>query len=98
MPGGQSLVDAGVSVWLNDLAVGDQHTLTGLPYVIAGGAGGFLRQGEYLKLAGGAEARTHARLLNTLGGAAGLRDGDGELIADFGDPTLPRAPLDELLA
>ena len=97
LPGGDTLLDAGLSVWLNDLAAGRGHSLTRLPYVIAGSAGGQLRQGEHLELPGGPEAKTHARLLNTIGGAVGLRDEQGEWIQDFGDPALPRAPLYELL-
>ena len=47
---------------------------------------------------GGPDALTHARLLNTIGSAAGLRKTSGDLIDDFGDASLPRAPLGELIA
>jgi hypothetical protein len=63
--------------------------------VIAGSAGGFLRQGEYMQLE---EVANHARFLNTLGSAAGLRNANGELISGFGDPAQDRTPLSERMA
>ncbi len=96
MPDGQTLLDAGLSCWFNDLGSGPGHSHLNLPNVIAGSAGGFLRQGEFIQLNGG--GTNHARFLNTLGSAAGLRDANGELIRDFGDPAQDRTPLNELLA
>ena len=95
MPDGQSLLDAGFSCWFNDNGNGPGHSSTNVPHVIAGGAGGYLRQGQYVDLGGGTN---HARVLNTLGSAAGLRDTDGNAISDFGDPAQDRSPLGELLA
>ncbi len=96
MPDGQNLLDAGVSVWLNDLSNGPGHGRTNVPYVMAGSAGGLLRTGQFIELEGSED--NHARLLNTLGSAAGLRTPNGELISDFGDPGQSRSPLDALLA
>jgi hypothetical protein len=94
-----SLLDAGMAIWFNDLGNGPAHSAKNCPWVIAGSAGGFLKQGRFVRVAGGdTNAITHARLLNTLGSAAGLRKPDGDLIDDFGDPSLERAPLSELLA
>ena len=95
MPDGQTLLEAGFSCWMNDLGNGPGHSARNVPHVIAGSAGGFLRQGEYLQLE---DVTNHARFLNTLGSAAGLRDGNGDLISDFGDPAQDRNPLNELLA
>ncbi len=92
---GGSLLDAGVAVWLNDLGNGPAHSERNCPVVIAGSGGGLLRQGECVEAGGGA---THARVLNTIGSAAGLRTAGGDLISDFGDPELDRSPLPELLA
>ena len=39
-----------------------------------------------------------ARVLNTLGSAAGLRKENGDLIDDFGDPELDRRPHPDLMA
>ncbi len=96
MPDGQSLLDAGISVWLNDNGNGPGHSSTNVPHVIAGSAGGLLRQGQYVELPG--SNTNHARLLNTLGSAAGLRNDNGGFISDFGDPGQDRSHLPELLA
>jgi len=97
MPDGQTLLQAGFSCWYNDNSNGPGHSTRNVPHVIAGSAGGFLRQGQYLQLEGG-DVTNHARFLNTLGSAAGLRDGGGDLISDFGDPGQDRTPLPELMA
>lgn len=96
MPTSGTLLDCGVAVWLNDLGNGPAHSRMNLPFVIAGSAGGFLQQGQYIRLSTGS-AVSHAQLLNTLGTAVGLRTGAGPL-SDFGDPSLPRGLLTELMA
>lgn len=94
-----SLLDAGMAIWLNDLGNGPAHSSQNCPCVIAGSAGGFLKQGQFVRISGGDKAAiNHARLLNTIGAAAGLRKSNGELIDDFGDASLTRTPLDELMA
>ncbi len=94
-----SLLDAGMAIWLNDLGNGPGHSNINCPVLIAGSAGGFLKQGQFVKLDGGDITKTnHARLLNTLGTAAGLRTAGGDPISDFGDPSLNRDLLSELLA
>lgn len=95
LPDGSNLLDCGVSVWCNDNGNGPGHSSRNVPFVIAGSAAGFLRQGTYLTLP---DEINHARMLNTIGSAAGLRLTDGSNIDDFGDPSLPRSPLAELLA
>ncbi len=90
-----SLLDAGVSVWLNDQAQGPSHATTNLPYIIAGSANGYFRQGQYVRAVGD---DTHCRLLNMIGTAAGLRSATGGDLDDFGDPLLPKHPIPELLA
>ncbi len=96
MPTSGTLLDCGIAVWLNDLGNGPGHSRMNVPFVIAGSAGGFLQQGHYVRLSTGS-AVSHAQLLNTLGTAVGLRTGDGPL-SDFGDPSLPRGLLTELMA
>jgi hypothetical protein len=66
--------------------------------IIAGSAGGVLRRGEYVRIADGSDDSNHARVLNTIGSAAGLRKPDGTFIDDFGSPEEDRRVLDELLA
>ena len=96
------LVYAGMALWVNDNGNGPGHSSRNTPVVIAGSAGGFLKQGEYLVMPDsdgwGEESINHARLLNTIGSAAGLRDSGGDYISDFGDPLNNRAPLPELMA
>jgi hypothetical protein len=98
LPSGRTLLDAGVAAWYNDNAEGPPHGVRNVPWILAGSAGGVLRQGLTVELPGGRQAHTHARLLNTLGAAVGLRKPDGSPIDDFGDPGSPRGQLAELLA
>jgi len=93
-----SLLDAGMAVWVNDLGNGPAHGAQNCPVIIAGSAGGVLRQGEYIRINADSEASNHARVLNTIGSAAGLRKPDGSFIDDFGAPDQERRVLDELLA
>lgn len=94
-----SLLDAGMAVWVNDLGNGPAHSNRGCPCIVAGSAGGFLRQGQYVRLSGGdGSAVNHARVLNTLGSAAGLRGAKGQPIEDFGSAELDRRVLSELMA
>jgi hypothetical protein len=97
LPGG-SLLDAGMAVWVNDLGNGPAHGAQNCPVIIAGSAGGVLRQGQYIRIAEGSDDSNHARVLNTIGSAAGLRKPDGTFIDDFGSPDEDRRVLDELLA
>jgi hypothetical protein len=61
--------------------------------IIAGSAGGFLRQGQYID-AGGVG---NNRLLNTLITANGVRRNGGP-VEDFGDPSLEGGLIDALVA
>ncbi len=90
-----SLLDAGVSVWLNDQSNGPNHSNLNLPYILAGSAGGYFRQGAYVRAQGD---NTHCRLLNMIGTAVGLRSASGGDLDDFGDPSLPKDPIAELRA
>lgn len=92
---GSSLLDAGVSVWYNDHGDGPAHGTSNCPFVLAGSAGGFFKQGACLRLnSGGAN---HQRMLNTIGSAVGLRNRAGEHLDDFGDPSLSKGLLPELM-
>jgi hypothetical protein len=97
LPSG-SLLDSGMAIWMNDLGNGPAHGAKNCPVVIAGSAGGILRQGEYVRVADGSDDPTHARVLNTIGSAAGLRKPDGNFIDDFGSADQDRAVASELLA
>lgn len=97
LPAG-SLLDAGMAIWVNDLGNGPAHGARNCPVIIAGSAGGVLRQGEYIRINGDSDDSNHARVLNTIGSAAGLRKPDGNYIDDFGAPDQERQVLEELLA
>lgn len=87
------LLDHGFVVWTNQVATGG-HRYTGVPYVIVGKAGGFLKTGQFVDF----KSVMNSRLLGTLINAAGVRKANGDAVDDFGDSTLPRAPLGELIA
>jgi hypothetical protein len=61
------LMDRAFIMHTNSLGVGKAHTFNNLPIIIAGNAGGFLKQGEYLNISG----KTNASLLASLITAAG---------------------------
>ena len=92
-----TLLDQGLSVWYNDNANGPAHSHKNVPFVLAGSASGFLKQGLYITASGGREIN-HSKLLNTIGSAVGVRTAAGEMLEDFGDPSMPRGLLPELMA
>ncbi|MBW2508104.1 MAG: hypothetical protein JRE81_05695 [Deltaproteobacteria bacterium] len=79
---------------MNDLSNGPPHSVNNLPYVLAGGADGFLRTGTYVD----AGDVTHNKMLNTLATAVGLRKGDGGPVDDFGHESLERGLINEMMA
>ncbi len=56
------LLDNAFAMWTSHVAQGPSHSFTNLPVIIAGNAGGFLKQGQYID-AGGV---SNAMLMNTL--------------------------------
>lgn len=96
VPSGENLLDCGVSVWYNDNGNGPGHSSNNVPFILAGSAGGYLRTGEYIEATG--DEGNHAQLLNTIGSAVGLTDGNGGPLSNFGDPGSPQGILNELLA
>jgi hypothetical protein len=89
-PGG-TLLDNSAVVWANELSDGRAHHFANLPFVIAGGAGGYLKVGQHLDLTNGGDLYNfngrgvpHNRLLVTFLNAMGIE-------ADsFGDPQFAR--------
>ncbi len=88
------ILDSSIAVMTNDLGAGVSHTYRNVPWVIAGAGDGILRQGQYVD----AGDVAHNQLLSTLISATGLRKADGSLVDDFGDPSLPRGTISEMLA
>jgi hypothetical protein len=95
MPDGKSMLDHGIAIWYNDLGNGPDHSPANTPFIIAGSAGGYFKQGQYLRVGGGPN---HNKMLNTIGAAVGLRNASGAPLDDFGDPDLPKGLLPELKA
>jgi hypothetical protein len=96
MPDGKSLLEHGLAIWYNDLGNGPAHSAQNTPFIIAGSAGGYLKQGQYIK-ADGRDAN-HTQMLNTIGAAVGVKNADGGPLDDFGDPMLAKGLLENLLA
>jgi hypothetical protein len=65
-----------------------------MPWVLAGRAGGFIRTGQYIDAGGIA----NNKLLNTILSAHGLRNEDGAYFDSFGDPSLERGVIEQMIA
>lgn len=95
-----TLLDEGVSVWLNDLSNGPPHGTQNMPYVCAGSCGGALKTGVFVDAAD-APARkfvTHNKFLNTIGAAVGCKNAAGAELDDFGDLALARGQIPQMKA
>jgi hypothetical protein len=94
-----TLLDEGVSIWLNDLSNGPPHGTDNVPYVLAGSCGGVLKTGAYIDVADAAHNKfvTHNKFLNTIGGAVGCKNGSGAPLDDFGDPSLAKGQLSAMM-
>jgi hypothetical protein len=88
---GSALYNSAI-VWMNELTDGKAHSFNNMPVVIAGSAGGYLRQGQVVNCSasGNLEAVTgapHNKLLTTLLNAVGARAPGGGPVTSFGDLT-----------
>lgn len=95
---GQSLLHHGVAVWYNDNSNGPPHSVRNVPWVLAGAAGGRLRQGVMVDMGVDSNQPNHARLLNTIGTVVGVRTPGQDQLVDFGHPDRERGVMDQLLA
>jgi hypothetical protein len=91
---GTTLLDAGLTVWTNQVANGS-HSFVNVPWILAGSAGGLLRTGQFMDVSD-RQYKTN-RMLNTLINAAGVRKSDNSLVDDFGDPSLTKGVVDEIM-
>jgi len=89
-----TILDDSVAVWCNDLGTGVGHSYNNIPWVCAGGAGGFLKTGQYID-AGGVD---HNKFHNTILSAVGLTNMEGAHVDDFGDPELEPGVIDAMIA
>jgi hypothetical protein len=94
--GSGTLFDNTLIAWCRDMGDAVNHNQKSMRFVLAGGAGGYLRRnpaGRYLKFAGGPADR-HERVLLNLIEAMGISS-----FAGFGDPGLAdKTPLSGLVA
>jgi len=97
LPDGNSLLHHGVAAWYNDQGNGPGHSAKRVPWILAGGAGGFLKQGECIDVGQGRDPN-HSQLLNTIASAVGVRDGGGGMLSDFGAAGQPTGVLDSIIA
>lgn len=88
--GNGTALDNSAVVYMNELGHGKGHTYTDLPYVIAGGCGGYFKTGEYLNLGNANNTNStdapHNKLLTTIANAVGVQDNGGP-VTTFGDMT-----------
>jgi hypothetical protein len=94
--GDGTVLDNSVVVWMNELSDGKGHNFMDLPYVMFGSAGGYLRQGQYIKVTGQESTMNdvdapHNRLLTTILNAVGCRGEGGGPVENFGDPQFGEA-------
>lgn len=82
---GGTVLDNTVILWASDIAVGQTHSQDNMPFVLAGGAGGW-QTGRYVDFGGA----SHNDLLVSLGQAMGLP------LTTFGDANYCTGPLSGL--
>ena len=80
--GDGTLLDNTLVVWGNELRDGERHRRDSMPFVLAGGAGGAIEMGRYLRFNGA----SHTDLLTSIVHAFGIRE-------DFGDSRYTSGPL-----
>lgn len=86
---GTSLLDNTVLLWGNELGAGNTHSYKNIPWLLAGGAGGYFKTGRALQFGD----RPHNDLLVSVCQAMGYGD-----VTSFGIPGVCTGPLTELNA
>lgn len=92
LPGGGTLLDSSINLWVNSVADGPPHSGKNIPHVFAGGANGYLKMGQNIEVQGYTN-----QALNTIANACGVRKADGNLVDNFGDTQSPGF-LNQLIA
>jgi hypothetical protein len=104
------LFDQGVTIYANQCATG-AHSFSNIPWIQAGSANGYFKQGQYVVVGAGqqpggsqdgkggdASISGVNKILNTVLTAAGVTKTGGAPTDDFGDPSLPKGLITEMLA
>ncbi len=86
---GSTMLDNTVLLWGNELGVGNTHDYKNIPWMLAGGAGGYLKSGRYLQF----QDVPHNDLLVSICNAMGFAD-----VTTFGIPGVCTGPLAGLAA
>ena len=96
---GGPLLDCGTACITNDLGHGVSHTYRNVPFIFAGSLGGNLNVGNYVDArASAGDYVSHNKMFNTVLSAMGIRKEDGSLVDDFGDASLERGFVPEMIA
>lgn len=99
---GRSVLDNSVMLYTNELTDGRQHNFVDQPYILAGSAGGYFKQGQYVGLGNPGntrddEAAPHNRLLNTLVNSMGIQSDWFGVAEGAGGNTMQGGVYDTLL-
>ena len=78
---GKTLLDHSALIWWNEMGWGLAHTNEDQPVVIAGSAGGYLKQNQYFRMS---TPRVNGQFWTTLMNAMGVREASGAPISSFG--------------
>jgi hypothetical protein len=88
-PDGSTMLDNTVLLWGNELGVGNTHSYKNIPWMLAGGAGGYFKTGRFLQY----PDLPHNNLLVSICNAMGFSD-----VTTFGIPGVCTGPLPGLAA
>ncbi len=88
-PDGSKMLDNTLLLWGNELGVGNTHDYKNIPWLLAGGTGGYFKMGRYLQFPN----VPHNNLLVSVCNAMGLSD-----VTTFGIPGVCTGPLPGLAA
>jgi hypothetical protein len=86
---GSTMLDNTVLLWGNELGVGNTHSYKNIPWMLAGGAGGYFKTGRFLQY----PDLPHNNLLVSICNAMGFSD-----VTTFGIPGVCTGPLAGLTA
>jgi len=86
---GSNMLDNTLMLWGNELGAGNTHTYKDIPWLLAGGAGGYFKMGRYMQY----QDQPHNNLLVSVCNAMGFDD-----VKTFGIPGVCSGPLGGLAA
>lgn len=99
---GKTVLDNSVLLYSNELSDGKGHSFMNLPYILAGSAGGALKQGQHTLLGEGTDyddqQAPHNKLLNTLVNVMGIESDWFGVAQGEGGETMQSGMYEDLLA